>query len=85
MRVASICNVAEPLLGIDRSKGERAHIRIQPGGKLFITRSIHDTINFPSWHDSEGQPRYTWEPQASRIEFGFLVDGATAGGEPKDG
>jgi hypothetical protein len=31
-RIDSILAIAEPLLQVDRSKGERAYIRRQPGG-----------------------------------------------------
>jgi hypothetical protein len=83
-RVASIANIAEPLLGVDRAKNQRAHIRVQPGHKLFITASEHDTILFPKWHDRDGEPRYDWQKQDDGSEFGYLVDGATPGGELLD-
>lgn len=75
-RVASIADAAEPLLGVDRARGERAYIRLQGNGKLFITKSIYDTILFPKDHDRGGQPRYRWELQPDGIELGYLLDGA---------
>ncbi len=75
-RVLSILDLAEPMLGVDRSKGERGHIRIQPGGQLFITKDPNDTILFPINHDRQGHPRYNWVMQPDSVEFGFLVDGA---------
>ena len=54
-RVASIADIAEPLLEVDRARGERAYIRLQGNGKLFISKSIFDTINFPKDH-AAGRP-----------------------------
>jgi hypothetical protein len=79
-RVASIADIAEPLLGVDRTRGERAYIRLQGNGKLFITKSVTDTIYFPKGHVREGQPRYRWELQPDGAEFGYLVEGATNAG-----
>ncbi len=73
-RVASITDIAEPLLGIDRSTGERAWIRQQPHGRLFITRDPTDTIFFPRDHERSGQPRYRWEKQPDGSEWGYLID-----------
>ncbi|MHB8359799.1 MAG: hypothetical protein ACYDCP_09940 [Thermoplasmataceae archaeon] len=80
-RVQSITRIAEPLLAVNRDAGERAHIRILKGKKLFVTKSPYCSLYFPIWHDREGEPRYTWVTQPDGIKFGFLVDGATAGGE----
>jgi hypothetical protein len=73
-RVASIVDIAEPLLGVDRACGERAYIRLQGNGRLFITRSTLDTINFPKDHARDGQPRYRWVPQPDGSELGYLID-----------
>jgi hypothetical protein len=75
-RVASIADIAEPLLGIDRARGERAYIRLQPNGKLFITPSVLDTILFPKDHERDGLPRYHWVLQPDGSELGYLVDSA---------
>lgn len=83
-RVASIADIAEPLLGVDRSRGERACIRLQGKDKLFVTTSPTDTIYFPKDHPRDGQPRYRWDKRADGIELGYLVDGATPGGEPRE-
>jgi hypothetical protein len=72
-RVASIADIAEPILEVDRAGGERAYIRLQGNGKLFISKSIVDTIFFPRDHAREGQPRYRWELQPDGSEFGYLV------------
>jgi hypothetical protein len=79
-RVASIADIAEPLLAVDRTRGERAYIRLQGNGRLFITKSVTDTIYFPKSHPREGQPRYRWELQPDGAEFGYLVEGATNAG-----
>ena len=75
-RVASIADIAEPLLKVDRSKGENAWIRQQGGDWLFITKSTTDTIFFPNNHPRSGQPRYVWVNQSDGCRFGYLVEGA---------
>ncbi len=72
-RVSSIADIAEPLLNVDRTRGERAYIRLQGNGKLFVTKSIFDTILFAKDHGRDGQPRYRWEVQPDGAEFGYLV------------
>ena len=72
-RVASIADIAEPLLEVDRARGERAYIRLQGNGKLFISKSIFDTIKFPKDHARDGQPRYHWVLQPDGAELGYLV------------
>ena len=49
-RVASIADIAEPTLAVNHAAGERAYIRLQGNGKLFISKSIVDTILFPKGH-----------------------------------
>ena len=75
-RVASITDIAEPLLNVDRARGERAYIRLQGNGKLFVSKSIFDTIQFPKGHERDGQPRYHWVPQPDGLEYGYLVPDA---------
>lgn len=75
-RVKSICDIAEPLLGVDHGSGERAQIRVQSHDWLFITKSSLDTINFPTHHHRAGQPRYCWVDQPDGSRFGYLVEGA---------
>jgi hypothetical protein len=75
-RIDSILAIAEPLLDVDRSKGERAYIRRQPGGRLFVTSDPHDTLLFPIGHSQEGQQRYHWIVSADGSEHGFLIEGA---------
>jgi hypothetical protein len=72
-RVASVVDIAEPRLFVDRSQGERAYIRIQPGGRLFVTKDVRDTILFPKGHARDGQPRYNWVPQEIGVEYGYLI------------
>ncbi len=75
-RIDSILRLAEPLLGIDRSRGERAYIRRQPGGRLFVTGDPSDTISFPIGHPREGRPRYTWTHALDGSERGVLAEEA---------
>jgi hypothetical protein len=73
-RVASIANIAEPLLGADGAAGQRAYIRQQGNDWLFVTLDPEDTINFPSDHVRSGQPRYAWVSQPDGSRFGYLVE-----------
>jgi hypothetical protein len=73
-RIDSILQVAEPLLKVNRPSGERAYIRRQPGGRLFVTASPLDTLRFPLGHAQEGKTRYHWVPRADGSEHGFLVE-----------
>jgi hypothetical protein len=73
-RVASVCRIAEPLLEVDFAAGERAYIRKQPHGRLFITRDPADTINFPTGHPNSGRSRYRWEKRGDGTELGYLIE-----------
>lgn len=75
-RIDSILAIAEPLLGVDRAAGQRAYIRRQPGGRLFVTADPADTLRFPLGHPREGNPRYRWAPRPDGSEHGFLVEEA---------
>lgn len=75
-RIDSILDIAEPLLRVERERGERAYIRRQPGGRLFVTSDPHDTLQFPVGHPREGRPRYRWAPRPDGSEHGFLIEDA---------
>src|SRR5579885_1333645 len=72
-RMCSILDVAEPLLGVDRAAGQRAYIRRQGDGWLFVTRDPMDTIYFPLNTPLRGRPRYDWIDGADGIRRGYLV------------
>ena len=71
-RVKAVCAIAEPLLEVDYAAGERAYIRKQPHGQLFITRNPADTILHPTGHPRSGSQRYIWDRRPDGIELGFL-------------
>jgi hypothetical protein len=74
-RVGAVADIAEPLLQVDKTKGERAYIRRMPTGDfLFITRDPNDTIKFPIGHPLGGRDRYTWEDHGDGVSLGYLVD-----------
>jgi len=79
-RVRSILAIAEPILGIDRAKGESAQMRLpgpQDRGRCLVTPSAGDTLYFAKTHPRSGEPRYRWDPPDARgIERGYLVEGA---------
>jgi len=76
-RVGSIADIAELLLGADRSAGQRAYIRQQGNDWLFVSLAVEDTIFFPTSHPRSGQPRYAWVNQPDGSRFGYLVEGAS--------
>lgn len=73
-RIDSILAIAEPLLQVDRSKGQRAYIRRREGGWLFVTADPLDTENYPCWHSKAEQPRYRWVLAGDSSKHGFLVE-----------
>jgi hypothetical protein len=75
-RIHSILEIAEPLLGVDREAGQRAWIRRQEGGWLFITRDPNDTIYHPLTSPLRGRDRYTWVMGPDGIKRGYLKDNA---------
>jgi hypothetical protein len=77
-RVRAACSVTEALLEVDYAAGERAYHRKQPHGRLFISRSPFDTINFATGHPKASQPRYRWDRRPDGVELGYLVDGESS-------
>jgi hypothetical protein len=73
-RIDSILAIAEPLLNVNRPGGQRAYIRRQPGGRLFVTADPTDTLRFPLGHLREGAARYRWVAQPDGSEHGFLIE-----------
>lgn len=63
-----LCDIAEPLLGVDRSAGERAYVRVQDGTWIFITKDPMDTLFF-----ADGTPRYEWTDGPDGIRRGRLL------------
>jgi hypothetical protein len=74
-RIDSILDIAEPLLEVDRSRREKAYIRRQPNGRLFVTKDPLDILQYPVGHPREGKPRYHWVARPDGSEHGFLVEG----------
>lgn len=72
-RMNSILDLAEPLLDVDRAKGDRAFIRRQGDGWLFVTRDPKDTLYFPLNTPLRGRPRYRWLDAQDGIRRGYLV------------
>lgn len=76
IRLNTLADHAERILGVDRSKGERAHVfhvHGSPGAMNFCAKNLTDTLLFPIGHPLEGRDRYTWVPQADGSKHGFLV------------
>lgn len=67
-----LAGLAERLLGVDRSKGERALCRNQ-GGYVFATRDRGQTLQFDDRHPLRGRPRYEWRDRGDGVEVGTLV------------
>jgi hypothetical protein len=75
-RMNSILDIAEPLLGVDRERGDRAYIRNQQNEGSFVTRDTRDTLYFPLNTPLRGKPRYTWVNGADGIRRGYLTEAA---------
>lgn len=71
-RAISICAIAEPLLGVNRDRGENALSR-QQDGFVFVTRDIADSLEFPSTTPLRGRPRYHWIERPDGIKLGYLT------------
>ena len=71
-RMNSILDIAEPLLGVQRLKQERAYIRRQGNGWLFITKNPEDTIDYPLGMPLQRRPRYQWIDDDNGIRRGYL-------------
>lgn len=71
-RINTVLAIVEPILGVDRSRGQRGWIRRQPGGVLFVSKDPEDTIFYPLNHPREGQPRYRWEDMGHGLKLGYL-------------
>jgi hypothetical protein len=75
-RIARVTAVADALLEVDRSAGEKSYVRKQPHGRLFVTRDPYDSILFPTGHARSGSPRYRWERRGDGVEVGYLLEDA---------
>lgn len=74
-RANSILGIAEPMLAIDRAKGERAFIRRQGDGWLFVTKDPEDTVYHPLRTPLQRKPRYNWTDGTDGIRRGQLFRG----------
>ena len=76
-RTDAMLNLIEPMLGLDKTQGQTGHIRVQPGGMIFVTGNPRDTIRYPTVND-EGKvgPRYNWVQSTADpdIYLGYLKD-----------
>jgi hypothetical protein len=72
-RALSLLDIVEPILATDLASGERAYMRAQPWGEMFVTKDIHDTLLFPKGHALEGRPRYNWVKKDEDVFYGYLV------------
>jgi hypothetical protein len=73
-RVGSVADVADGLLEVDASDGEKSYIRTQPHNVLFVTRDPYDSIYYPLDHPKSGQPRYRWEKRDGGVQIGYLIE-----------
>jgi hypothetical protein len=73
-RITSILDIVEPILGVDRDKGEKAYIRQQHDHWCFVTRDPTDSIWGAHGTPMEGHPRYRWELDPSgTLKRGWLL------------
>jgi hypothetical protein len=78
-RINSILALAEPLLGVNRSVGERAYVRRQSDGWLFITKDADDTLYTTLRSRRPGQPRYEWLDLSNGVRAGHLMQEEACG------
>lgn len=71
-RINSIADIADPLLGVDESRGERSQIKKQRGFS-FVTKDPADTLYFPTNTPLRGSPRYHWIDRPDGIRLGYLT------------
>ena len=83
-RQISIVDAVEPMLGVDRSVGERGWCGSLPNGEFFCTKRTDSTLFFPKMHRLEGHPRYNWVAQADGTVFGYLVKEAMPVAAPSE-
>ncbi len=82
-RVKAILDIAEPMLGVIRSRGDLGYMRpveerARDGSRyLLCTRGQLDTLLYPKTHPKEGQPRFRWLDDGM-IRIGHFID-------PKEG
>jgi hypothetical protein len=69
-RLAAVQNEAKTILGTD-TIFVRNHI-----STAFVTGNCTDCLNFPTWHERAGSPRYEWSDRGDGVRTGLLVDGA---------
>jgi hypothetical protein len=79
-RNESLVVAVEPMLGVDRSIGERAWGVAHGDGMVFFRKNYHESMFFPHGHKLEGHPRYNWVVQPDETVFGYLV----AAAQPKN-
>lgn len=91
-RIRSVLSIAEPLLGVDRARGERGWIRKHEPNYLFIVRDhkdaaeLKDTVYFPATApgDLRGKPRYRWiDGPIPGVRLGYLTEAAREWTAPK--
>ncbi len=51
----------------------RAYIRIQPGGMLFVSRDPNDMLCHPQDSPRAGQSRYRWETRENGFKYGWII------------
>lgn len=76
-RTDSVLNLIEPMLGLDRAAGRTGHIRVQPGGTIFVTGNPRDMLRYGA-ADPLGRTgeRYNWVRSEADpdIILGYLKD-----------
>lgn len=70
-RIASVLDVALPLLGTKRAE----YRSVTGGGMLLVTEGPDESMQFPKTHPYAGQDRYNWsDPDERGVRTGTLRD-----------
>ncbi len=77
-RLNHVSDIAEPMLGVDRLKGEHAYVRSGRNSNMFITKDPADSLYHASNSPWRGHDRYAWIAGPDGIRRGWLTDTAKA-------
>lgn len=72
-RLAAVCDIAEPLLGVGPGMCWVSRLT-GPRAGYFCRAEPHDTLCFPANGPRDGEPRYDWADVAPGVQGGTRRD-----------
>lgn len=70
-RLNFVSDIAEPLLGVDRSRGEHAYVRTGKTANMFITKDPNEGLYHATTSHLRGRHRYNWVMGPDGIRRGY--------------